>query len=147
MNIMFNFKISGKSSLSTKEPALQWDSAAVELCRRRTRPWGCAPEGCQARRKPAGQVRHKEDRTGVQKFKTRFSECFHTSIVFPVALLHIHSLNCYQIKVSSLSYSAKQAENTPPPFPLQIPHLISAMFCMLMTLCFPERKGRWCQTR
>lgn len=38
INTMFNCKTSGKSSLLTKEPALRWDSAAVELCGRRTWP-------------------------------------------------------------------------------------------------------------
>lgn len=145
---MFNCKTSGKSSLLTEEAALQWDSAVVELCRRKTWPWGCAPEGlpskrqtCWAGKAPRGLHWCAKVQDTPFRILPYLSDFLCCSFTYP--LFEPRHWN----KVSSLSYNAKHKENKNSQFPLQIPHLISAMLCMLTTFCFPEQNGRWYQTR
>lgn len=147
INTMFNCKTSGESSLLTEEPALQWDSAAVELCRR-TWPGVCAPKGLPSKRQTC--------------WAGKASRGLHWSAKVQDTLFRIHphlsdspwcSFTCsvselrHQNKESRLSYNVKHEENKHSPLPLQIPHLISAMLFMLMTFCFSEQSGRWYQTR
>lgn len=109
INIMFSWKISGKSSSLLKE--LQWDSTAMELSRRRIGPEAVGT--CQQRSKPAGQLWHWEHCYFDKNLKhlSEYFHTFHSSVIFSDTLLVYPLLELrYQNKVSSLSCNAKHRE-------------------------------------